>query len=91
MLREVGAEMAAFVWMDRERCSFISTTGSLEAGTPYTRCRWRQVDPSPDAPPQRVRDDYSATQNCGSLLSQHVQPLIGTIGVDKMRSALKRR
>jgi hypothetical protein len=52
---EVGAEMAAFVWMDRERCYFISTTGSLEAGTPYTRCRWRQLDPSPDAPPQRVQ------------------------------------
>jgi Transposase IS4 len=49
------AVLAAFVWMDRERRYFISTAGSLEAGTPYTRCRWRQVDPTPNAPPERVQ------------------------------------
>ena len=53
-VEETGAEMAAFVWMDRERRYFISTAGMLEAGTPYTRCHWQQVDPTPDAPPQRV-------------------------------------
>jgi hypothetical protein len=80
---EVGAEMAAFVWMDREYGYFISTTGSLEAGTPYTRCRWRQLDPSPDAPPQRVQMTIQQPKIAESLLTQHVQPLIGTIGVDR--------
>ena len=37
--------MLAFVWMDRQRRYFIATASSLEAGTPYTRWRWRQVDP----------------------------------------------
>ena len=32
------------------------TAGLLEAGTPYTRCRWQQIDPTtPSAPPQRVQ------------------------------------
>jgi Transposase IS4 len=51
---EAGVQMAAFVWMGRERRYFISTAGSLAAGTPYTRGRWRQVDPAPNAPPEKV-------------------------------------
>ena len=37
---ENGTTMCAFVWMDRDRRYFISTTGSIEAGTPYVRYRW---------------------------------------------------
>lgn len=46
--------MSAFVWMDRERRYFIATAGSLAEGTPYTRCRWRQVSQDPNAPPERI-------------------------------------
>jgi Transposase IS4 len=47
-------EYGAMVWMDRERRYFISTAGSFEAGTPYQRCRWRQIDQAANAAPERV-------------------------------------
>ena len=46
--------LLAFVWMDRQRRYFIANTSSLDAGTPYTRVRWRQVDDAPSAEPTRV-------------------------------------
>ena len=46
--------LLAFVWMDRQRRYFISTASSLDAGAPYSRLRWRQVDESPNAEPTRV-------------------------------------
>lgn len=46
--------LAAFVWMDRERRYFVSSVGNLEYGTPFVRTRWRQVDTTPNAPPQQV-------------------------------------
>ena len=46
--------LGAMVWMDRERRYFISTAGSFEAGTPYERTRWRQVDQTPNAAPEQV-------------------------------------
>ncbi|KAI2490544.1 Transposase IS4 [Fragilaria crotonensis] len=46
--------LGAFVWMDRERRYFISTAGTLEAGTPYVRLRWRQLDQAPNAAPEQV-------------------------------------
>jgi hypothetical protein len=51
---ELDPAMAAFVWMDRERRYFIATAGSLSEGTPYTRCRWRQVSQDPNAPPEKI-------------------------------------
>jgi hypothetical protein len=47
-------EMAAFVWMDRERRYFIATAGSLAAGRAYTRARWRQIIQDRIAPPEKV-------------------------------------
>ena len=47
-------ELLAFVWMDRDRRYFISNTSSLDEGRPYHRQRWRQVDPAPNAEPERV-------------------------------------
>jgi Transposase IS4 len=47
-------QMLAFTWMDRDRRYFISTASSLTAGTPYRRNRWRQVDATPNADPERV-------------------------------------
>jgi hypothetical protein len=41
--------------MDRQRRYFISTASSLDAGAPYARLRWQQVDESPNAAePTRV-------------------------------------
>ena len=47
--------MMAFVWMDRDRRYFISNRSSLEPGEPYVRNRWRQVDTTPNAEPERVQ------------------------------------
>ena len=54
--RAVGNKpaLAAFVWMNRERRYFVSIVGNLEHGTPFIRSRWRQVDTTPNAPPQQV-------------------------------------
>jgi Transposase IS4 len=53
--RQAGdPSMLAFVWMDRQRRYFIATASSLEAGTPYKRWRWRQVDTVPNADPSNV-------------------------------------
>ena len=49
---ESQCSMCAFVWMDRERRYFVATGSSLNAGSPYVRQRWRQVneeDPNADA------------------------------------------
>ena len=46
--------LLAFVWMDRQRRYFISTASSLDAGAPYARLRWRQLDESPNAEPTRM-------------------------------------
>jgi hypothetical protein len=46
--------MYAFVWMDRDRRYFISTTGNMEHGLPYTRKRWRRVDDADNAEPELV-------------------------------------
>ena len=40
--------------MDRERRYFIATAGSMEAGSPYQRTRWRQVNQEQNAPPELV-------------------------------------
>jgi hypothetical protein len=47
-------DFLSFVWMDRDRRYFVSTTASLKPGRPYSRTRWRQVDPTPNALPEKV-------------------------------------
>jgi Transposase IS4 len=47
-------ELLSFVWVDRERRYFIATAGSLNAGFPYTRTRWRQMEDDRFAPPEQV-------------------------------------
>lgn len=44
----------SFVYMDRERRYFIATGSSLDEGTPISRKRWRQVDLSDNADPERL-------------------------------------
>ena len=46
--------LGAFVWMDRNRRYFICTGGSMEKGRTYTRTRWRQEEPAPNADPNMV-------------------------------------
>ena len=53
-------KLMAFVWMDRERRYFISSTSSLDEGEPYSRTRWRQVDETENAEPEKV--DLSVPQ-----------------------------
>ena len=58
--------LLAFVWMYRQRRYFISTASSLDAGTPYTRLPWRQVDESPNAEPTRV--ELTVTQSTAAQI-----------------------
>jgi hypothetical protein len=44
--------LLAFCWVDRDRRYFISTCSSLAPGPPCVRQRWRQVDQTPNAPPE---------------------------------------
>ena len=46
--------LGAFVWMDLNMWYFIFTGGSMEKGRSYTRPRWRQDDPVPNADPNMV-------------------------------------
>ena len=46
--------LLSYAWVDRERRYFISNTLSLSAGQPFVRKRWRQVDQTADASPEKV-------------------------------------
>ena len=46
--------LGGFFWMDRNRRYFIFTGGLMEKGRTYTRTRWRQEDPAPNADPNMV-------------------------------------
>jgi hypothetical protein len=48
------ATAMVFVWMDRDRRYFIATRSSLDLGQHYARTRWRQVDQTRNADPERV-------------------------------------
>ena len=43
-----------FVWMDRNRQSFIFTGLSMDKGGLYTRMRWRKYGPDPNSNPNMV-------------------------------------
>lgn len=46
--------MLAWVWLDRNRRFFITSAHGLEEGEVIFRERWRQLDPDPNAPAERV-------------------------------------
>jgi len=50
---ESGCQLLAFVWSDRDRRHFISTCSSLASGNVIERTRWKQVDTTPNANPER--------------------------------------
>jgi len=48
-----GCQLLAFVWTDRDRRYFISTCSSLASGNIITQTRWKQIDRTPNAAPER--------------------------------------
>ena len=48
-----GCQLLAFVWSDRDRRHFISTCSSLASGAIIERTRWKQIDLTPNAAPER--------------------------------------
>ena len=55
-------EKFAFVWVDRDRRSFISNTSFLKPGMPYARDRIRQLDDGPNADPVCVEFDINKSR-----------------------------
>ena len=75
--------LGAFVWMDRERRYFILTTGSLEARTPFVRCRWRYVDQTPNAAPEQVMFSIKQPQ-IAEVYYSTCAAIDSTTGYDRM-------
>jgi hypothetical protein len=74
-----AADMAAFVWVDRERRYFVSNTSSLQPSNIIERQQWWQLDSEEGGAastttfteqPKCVELYYSA---CATLLRMHVQ------------------
>ncbi len=76
--------LGAFVWMDRERRYFILTTGSLEARTPYVRCRWRHADQTPNAAPEQVMFSIQRQQIAEVYYSTTCAAIDNTTGYNRM-------
>ena len=51
---EGNTDLLAFVWVDRNRRYFISTCSSLKQTTPIVRNRWKQMDATANAEPDRM-------------------------------------
>ena len=59
-----GCQLLAFVWCDRDRRYFISTCSSLADGSIIDRMRWRQVDQTDNADPERVHIVVAQPKAC---------------------------
>ena len=66
---ESNTDLMAFVWIDRDRRYFISTASSLNQGPPCIRKRWRQVDKTPNAPPDLVEVVVAQPEACSVYYS----------------------
>ena len=60
-----ASTLLAFCWVDRDRRYFISTCSSLAPGPSCVRKRWRQIDPTPNAPPEFVEVVVPQPAACG--------------------------
>jgi hypothetical protein len=91
MMRGVDGEpsLLAFVWMDRNRRYFIASGSSLNPGVPYNRFRWRQLDDTANADPERVElnvwqpkaaEVYYA---CCGKIDQHNRHRMDTLGMER--------
>jgi hypothetical protein len=72
-----SCDLMAFVWVDRDRRYFISTASNLNRGWNPVRYRWRQVDTSPDADPERVEINIAQPvaaevyYSCCAMIDRH--------------------
>lgn len=82
-------ELLAFVWMDRDRRYFIASASSLEEGAAYARDRWRQVDTTINASPQRVQLTVPQPKACElyystcAAVDQHNRDRQATLQIEK--------
>jgi hypothetical protein len=89
--------MMAFVFMDRDRHYFISTTSSLLPGTTTRRTRWRQDDEAPNADPTRVELEIPQPLACEIYFSacgkidQHNRVRQDDLGLEKKFGTLEWR
>jgi hypothetical protein len=81
-------DMAAFVWVDRERRYFVSNTSSLQPGNIIERQRWRQLDSEEGGAartttlteqPKCVELYYSAC----AMIDRHNRCRQDTLGIEK--------
>jgi len=80
--------MMAYVLMDRERIYFISNNSCLEDGRLYERQIWRQVDDTPNVPPDNATVNVPQPQAsdiyydvCGNI-DQHNRHRQDTLNVE---------
>ena len=66
---DAGCQLLAFVWSDRDRRYFISTCSSLAAGHVIERTRWKQVDHTPNAEPERRNLTITQPKACEQYYS----------------------
>ena len=64
-----GTDLMVFVWVDRDRRYFISTASSIANGLPCIQARWRQVDRTPNAPPEQVQVNVPQPEACAIYYS----------------------
>jgi len=64
-----GCQLLVFVWCDQDRRCFISACSSLANGTTVERTRWRQIDASPNADPERKLVEAPQPKCCEACCS----------------------
>jgi hypothetical protein len=81
-------DMLAFVWLDRERRFFVASASSLTEGDPYSRRRWRQVDKTPNAKPEKTELEIPVPKaaeiyySCCAKVDQHNRDRQDTLGIE---------
>ncbi len=83
-------EMVAFAWLDRERRYFISTAYGLDAGKPYYRDRYRQLEEGCKfTPAQKVQLYVPQPKACEvyydtcAAIDHHNRDRVDTLKIDK--------
>jgi Transposase IS4 len=87
-----GTDLLACCWVDRDRRFFISTCLSTTAGREISRQRWRQVDRTPNAEPEKIWINIAQPKvaqvyydGCGKI-DQHNRHRQDSLNIDKKLS-----
>ena len=86
---ETGCQLLAFVWCDRDRRYFISTCSSLSSGNVIERTRWRQINRTPNADPERQDINILQPKACEtyysacSLIDRHNRSRQSSLMIEK--------